>query len=234
MHRTHPTTEAANLAAPPPLPHTHVRISARTTADQRAAKPRERNNARASGRTEEPERAHAPPAAPRATGPLRATAARRPRAPRPARGLLTLSVGAPSAGRCGPWRAGRFLYMPKVRPRRGAASGGERRSHGAARSNAAPQAARGRAQAPPSGRSRARCFARGASPPADRRSCALRCTRTCAGEAAARRGWPPLWWVLSCAMYGAARHPCVENMREVWSRGVVVSLRDFYFACYNI
>ena len=117
---------------------------------------------------------------------------------------------------------------------RGAASGGERRSHGAARSIAAPQAARGRAQAPPSGRSRARCFARGASPPADRRSCALRCTRTCAGEAAARRGWPPLWWVLSCAMYGAARHPCVENMREVWSRGVVVSLRDFYFACYNI
>ena len=121
------------------------------------------------------------------------------------------------AGMCVLLREGRFLYMPKVRPRRGAASGGERRSHGAARSIAALQAARGRAQAPPSGRSRARCFARGASPPADRRSCALRCTRTCAGEAAARRGWPPLWWVLSCAMYGAARHPCVEDMQ----RGVV-------------
>ena len=153
---------------------------------------------------------------------------------RPVGGMLTMFVCSFCAGMCVPMREGRFLYMPKVRPRRGAASGGERRSHGAARSNAAPQAARGRAQAPPSGRSRARCFARGASPPADRRSCALRCTRTCAGEAAARRGWPPLWWVLSCAMYGAARHPCVENMREVWSRGVVVSLRDFYFACYNI
>ena len=150
------------------------------------------------------------------------------------RGWLIMYPCSFSAGTCVPMRAGRFLCMSEVRPHRGAASGGERRSHGAARSIAAPQAARGRAQAPPSGRSRARCFARGASPPADRRSCALRCTRTCAGEAAARRGWPPLWWVLSCAMYGAARHPCVENMREVWSRGVVVSLRDFYFACYNI
>ena len=76
-HRTEPTTEAANPAAPPPLPPTYACISARTTADQRAAKHRERNNARASGRTAEPERAHAPPAAPRSTGPLRATAARR-------------------------------------------------------------------------------------------------------------------------------------------------------------
>ena len=76
-HRTEPTTEAANLAAPPPLAHTYARISARTTADQRAAKPRERQNARASGRTEEAEHAHAPPAAPRSAGPLRATAAAR-------------------------------------------------------------------------------------------------------------------------------------------------------------
>ena len=34
-----PTTEAANLSAPPHLPHTHACISARTTADQHAAKP---------------------------------------------------------------------------------------------------------------------------------------------------------------------------------------------------
>ena len=35
--------------------------------------------------------------------------------------------------------AGRFLDMPEKRPQRGAASGGERRSRGAAKSMAAPQ-----------------------------------------------------------------------------------------------
>ena len=64
---------------------------------------------------------------------------------RPVGGMLTMFSCSFCAGMCVPMRAGRFLYMPKVRPRRGAASGGERRSHGAARSIAAPQAARGRA-----------------------------------------------------------------------------------------
>ena len=135
------------------------------------------------------------------------------------------------AGMCVPMRAGRFLYMPEMLPQRGAASGGERRLHGAARSMAAPQAACGRARAPPSGRSRALSIARGASPRADRRSCAPRCARACAGEAAARRGWPPLWSDRSCAPV-----PCTERRAtrvwricsEVWSRGVVVRLRTFY------
>ena len=39
-------------------------------------------------------------------------------------------------------RAGRFLYMPEMLPQRGAATGGERRLHGAARSMAAQQADR--------------------------------------------------------------------------------------------
>ena len=109
-------------------------------------------------------------------------------------------------------RARRFLYMPEMLPQRGAASGGERRLHEAARSMAAQQVACGRARAPPSGRSRAHSIARGASPRGDRRSCAPRCARACAGEAAARRGWPPLWSDRSCALYGAARHP-LEDMQ---------------------
>ena len=40
---------------------------------------------------------------------------------------------------CVPMCAGRFLDMPEKRPQRGAASGGERRSRGAAKSMAAPQ-----------------------------------------------------------------------------------------------
>ena len=66
---------------------------------------------------------------------------------RPVGGMLTMFSCSLCAGMCVLLRAGRFLFMQKVRPRRGAASGGERRSHGAARSIAAPQAARGRAQA---------------------------------------------------------------------------------------
>ena len=132
-------------------------------------------------------------------------------------------------------RAGRFLYMPEMLPQRGAASGGERRLHGAARSMAAQQAACGRARAPPSGRSRARSIARGASPRADRRSCAPRCARACAGEAAARRGTVAAS-VVGCVlcMCGAARHPCVEDMQ----RGVVAwcgcAFADFLYACYNM
>ena len=51
-----PTTDPANLAAPPHLPHMCTRIAARTTADQHAAKPGVQKNARASGRTVVPER----------------------------------------------------------------------------------------------------------------------------------------------------------------------------------
>ena len=56
MHSTDPNPDAANLYTPPHLPHIHVRISARTTADQHAAKPGVQKNARASGRTVVPER----------------------------------------------------------------------------------------------------------------------------------------------------------------------------------
>ena len=45
------------------------------------------------------------------------------------------------AGMRRPMRAGRFLDMPEVLPQRGAASGGQRRSLGAAESMASPQAA---------------------------------------------------------------------------------------------
>ena len=48
MHSTDPNPDAANLSTPPHLPHTYVRISARTTADQHAAKPGVQQNARAS------------------------------------------------------------------------------------------------------------------------------------------------------------------------------------------
>ena len=51
---------------------------------------------------------------------------------------------------CVPMCAGRFLYMLELLLPRGAASGGKRRSIGAAESMAAPQAALSRARAPSS------------------------------------------------------------------------------------
>ena len=53
---------------------------------------------------------------------------------RPVGGMLTMFVCSFCAGMCVPMRAGRFLCMSEVRPHRGAASGGERRSLGAAES----------------------------------------------------------------------------------------------------
>ena len=135
---------------------------------------------------------------------------------------------------CVPMCAGRFLDMPEVRPQRGAASGGKRRSHGAAESMAAPQAASCRARAAPSGRSRARSIARGASPHAGRRSCALRSTRACAGDAAARRGWPPLCWDLFCACTEWRGTPVWSPHGEMWSRDVFVSLRELVIGYYNM
>ena len=75
----------------------------------------------------------------------------------------------------------------------------------------------------------ARPIGRRASPRAGRRSCALRYTRACAGDAAARRGWPPLWWGSVLCVYGASRHLCME---PTW-RGVVARcVCEFSRLCY--
>ena len=55
------------------------------------------------------------------------------------RGWLIMYPCSFSAGARVPMRAGRFLCMSEVRPHRGAASGGERRSLGAAESMVALQ-----------------------------------------------------------------------------------------------
>ena len=138
------------------------------------------------------------------------------------------------AGMCVPMCAGRFLDIPESLLPRGAASGGKRWSRGAAKSMSSLQAASSRAQAPPSGRSRARSTGRWASPRADRRSCAPRCARACAGEAAARRGWAPLWWDAFCACAERLGTPVWSPYSEVSSRDVFVSLHDFYYECYNM
>ena len=133
-----------------------------------------------------------------------------------------------------PMCAGRFLDMLEVRPQRGAASGGKRRSIGAAESMALPHAASCRTQAPSSSCSRTRSFGRGASPRANRRSWALRCTRACAGDAAARRGWPPLCWDLFCACTERRGTPVWSPHGEMWSRDVFVSLRELVIGYYNM
>ena len=118
-----------------------------------------------------------------------------------------------------------------------AARRGQRRRAAVARSgqvDVIAAATSSRAQAPPSGRSRARSTGRWASPRADRRSCAPRCARACAGEAAARRGWAPLWWDAFCACAERLGTPVWSPYSEVSSRDVFVSLHDFYYECYNM
>ena len=85
---------------------------------------------------------------------------------------------------CAPICAGRFLGMVKVRPQRGVASGGQRRSIGAAESRTELTAGSERARAQQSGRWRSRSTGRGASAPPDRRSCARSFTRARAAHAA--------------------------------------------------
>ena len=135
---------------------------------------------------------------------------------------------------CVPICAGRFLYMLELLLPRGAASGGKRRLHGAAESMAAPQAASCRARAPASSHSRARSFGRRASPHGDRRSYVLRCACACAGDAAARRGWPPLCWDLFCACTEWRGTPVWSPHGEMWSRDVFVSLRELVIGYYNM
>ena len=128
--------------------------------------------------------------------------------------------------------------MPELLLPRGAASGGKRRSRGAAKSMASPQAASSRAQAPPSGRSRARSIERWASPRADRRSCAQRSARACAGDVAAWIGWAPRCWDMFCACTEWRDTPVWSPSIEVCSRDVFMSLRDLicelYIMCNTI
>ena len=112
---------------------------------------------------------------------------------------------------CGGVRANVRRTLPRHAGEAAAARRGERRRAAVARSGQVDGGAAGavssRARPPPSGRSRARSVGRGASPRADRRSCAPSCARRCAGDAAARRGWAPLCWDLHLCVYGVARHP---------------------------
>ena len=112
---------------------------------------------------------------------------------------------------CGRVRANVRRTLPRHAGEAAAARRGERRRAAVARSGQVDGGAAGavssRARPPPSGRSRARSVGRGASPRADRRSCAPSCARRCAGDAAARRGWAPLCWDVRLCAYGVARHP---------------------------
>ena len=133
---------------------------------------------------------------------------------------------------CGRVRANVRRTLPRHAGEAAAARRGERRRAAVARSGQVDGGAAGavssRARPPPSGRSRARSVGRGASPRADRRSCAPRCARACAGEAAARRGWPPLWSDAFCACAERRATRVWRICSEVWARGVVVRLRTFY------
>ena len=123
-----------------------------------------------------------------------------------------------------------------------AARRGQRRAAAVARSGRVDGIAAGgfvrRARAPPSGRSRARSIERWASPRADRRSCAQRSARACAGDVAAWIGWAPRCWDMFCACTEWRDTPVWSPSIEVCSRDVFMSLRDLicelYIMCNTI
>ena len=125
--------------------------------------------------------------------------------------------------------------MVGVRPQRGAASGGQQRSVGAAESSTARMAISDCARAQPSGSWRSRSIGRGASPPADRRSCVRSCgacsemAGSCAAHAATRDGRIAFCFhsVVYVQLSDHVRMATAYETNDMCTCDVFVSFRDF-------